>query len=411
MSDVEKFTSKPIHVMVVDDSKVQLQFAVDLCTEQGWLVVDTASDGMEALLKLKNFDPEHIDLLILDLEMPGLNGIDLLQELTRLHTNIPILILSSRELSLLEAVYQMGKSAGLNIVQVVQKPLHSQVLRSLKIAQIKKSIQSLAISKEELLAGFPQLKTVYIPSISIETGLIHHLSAHLAWPHPQYGLLLPAVYAQKWQNEKEFLRLIEVHHLEVFTQMQRWNSNGLSLAVKLELPLSHILSPLHARSILNQIQLRNLINSKITFEVSMAGTNPVQHHHMAALTLLRLHNIGLALRDHSFQFEWVRHIRTIPFSLLILSENLLNNWSNDVLISTLCHQSIALAHQLKMAVHAEGLDQNSEWTILHQHHCDSAQGALIGEPLFADEVVPWLKENQASLRQLAQQNMIETVNN
>lgn len=403
MSDITQLGSKPINVMVVDDSKVQLQFAVDLCRQQNWTVVDTANDGMEALLKLKKFGAEHIDLLLLDLEMPGLNGIDLLQELARLHLNLPILILSSRELSLLESVRQMALHSGLNVIQVLQKPLRAEILQSLHIDPSENVVQPPMVSQEELRAGLAQLQTVYIPSVSIETGLIHHITARLAWPHAQLGQLLPSIYAHEWQTEKEFLRAMEQHLQQVFSQIQNWNACGLSLAVQLELPLLNIQTALHARSLLSQIGQYGIVESKLTFEIPINAHHQALASHIGALNLLRIQNIGLAIRDSNLEFDWVRQIRNVPFSQLVLCNHIFSDKVRDPLLPALCQHNIALAHQLNMTVHAEGLTSIADWQFLHQYHCDSAQGPLIGPALFADEVMPWIKENLSPLRQLAAQ--------
>lgn len=403
MSDTEQPVSKPLSVMVVDDSRVQLQFAVDLCRAQGWSVDDTASDGMEALLKLRKYGSDHPDLMLLDLEMPGLNGIDLLQELARLHLKMPILILSSRELSLLESVSSMAQQSGLNIIQVVQKPLRAEVLQGLRIFPAESVIQSPMVSQEEFLAGLNQLQTVYTPSVSIETGLIHHVTARLAWPHAQFGLLFPAVYAREWHTEIGFLHAMEQHQQHVFSQIQQWNACGLSLSVQHELPLHNIQTALHARSLLSQVQQYGITSSKLTFEIAINANNPALISNMGALNLLRIQNIGLAIRDCNLEFDWVKHIRHVPFSQLVLCSPLFEHRTQDPLLPTLCQHTISLAHQLNMSVHAEGLASVADWQFLHQQHCDSAQGPLIGPALSADDVMPWIKENLSPLRQLAAQ--------
>lgn len=400
MQDTEQ-SNKPITVMIVDDSRVQLQFAVDLCQQQGWSVTDTASDGMEALLKLKKIGAELPDLLLLDLEMPGLNGVSLLQELARLHLHIPILILSSRELSLLDSARQMAQHAGLNVIQIAQKPLRAEVLQTLSLTDLDKVTQSPEVHQTELLTSLSQLQTVYTPSVSIETGLIHHISAQLAWVHPQQGLQHPRVEASAWQDEKEFLLAMEQHQNNVFAQIQEWNASGLSLTVQLELPLQHIQTALHARSLLNQLSQYGILEHKICFEIPLSTGKPPPLSSLGALNLLRIQNIGLAIRDFNLEFNWVTPIRSVPFNHLILSDEPLNNHQFDPRLGTLCQHSISLAHQLQMTVHAEGVSRLADWQFLHQQHCDSAQGPLISPALSANEIRPWIKENLTRLRQLA----------
>ena len=59
-------------ILVVDDTETMRSFGNILLTGQGYSV-ETADDGMEALNKVDEFDP---DLVLLDLMMPNLNGIE-----------------------------------------------------------------------------------------------------------------------------------------------------------------------------------------------------------------------------------------------------------------------------------------------------------------------------------------------
>ena len=71
--------SEPIRILVVDDHPVVRDgLAAMLNTQSDFEVVGEASDGEEALRKVADSDP---DVLLLDLEMPGVDGIETLQRL------------------------------------------------------------------------------------------------------------------------------------------------------------------------------------------------------------------------------------------------------------------------------------------------------------------------------------------
>ncbi|MBC8228246.1 response regulator [bacterium] len=83
------------HILVVDDEQNML-LAIQFILEVANYKVTTAQNGQEALnrvLEAKNSDNE-IELLILDIQMPCLTGMELIDELNRLDINIPILVIT-----------------------------------------------------------------------------------------------------------------------------------------------------------------------------------------------------------------------------------------------------------------------------------------------------------------------------
>lgn len=70
------------HVMIVDDELyARTRLKVDLCLERdGFLVDQEAANGQEALEKIRYICP---DILLTDMRMPGMNGVDLIAQVKR----------------------------------------------------------------------------------------------------------------------------------------------------------------------------------------------------------------------------------------------------------------------------------------------------------------------------------------
>ncbi|MGA9529107.1 MAG: chemotaxis response regulator protein-glutamate methylesterase [Terriglobales bacterium] len=83
---------KPVRVLVVDDSALMRRLIPQILERDPSIeVVGTAIDGHFALKKIEELTP---DVLTLDLEMPGLNGIDTLKEIMR-RWRLPVIVVSS----------------------------------------------------------------------------------------------------------------------------------------------------------------------------------------------------------------------------------------------------------------------------------------------------------------------------
>ena len=102
-------------ILVVDDSLAWLRFAGEILTACGYQV-QTCEDPRDALSLLKQ-NPERIDLVITDLQMPCLDGIELAAELGKINAALPVVLTSA-------AIFQMPseKLQRLGIRDFLTKP-------------------------------------------------------------------------------------------------------------------------------------------------------------------------------------------------------------------------------------------------------------------------------------------------
>jgi two-component system chemotaxis response regulator CheB len=106
----------PVRVLVVDDSALMRKLIPQILESDGSIqVVGTAIDGNFALRKIAELKPQVVTL---DLEMPGMNGIELLKRIMRLHP-LPVLVVSSHST---DGAMITLKALALGAVDFVAKP-------------------------------------------------------------------------------------------------------------------------------------------------------------------------------------------------------------------------------------------------------------------------------------------------
>ncbi len=82
------------HILVVDDDKNTRRLFRAVLENAGY-TVSAASDGAEALDLM---DSEHIDLVVLDIMMPNMDGYEFTKTLREVENNLPILLVSAKQL-------------------------------------------------------------------------------------------------------------------------------------------------------------------------------------------------------------------------------------------------------------------------------------------------------------------------
>jgi DNA-binding response OmpR family regulator len=80
-------------VLIVDDDPNQLELLTWEFSDEGY-IVETATDGREALQKMRASLP---DVVVLDLSMQGMNGVDTMSQILNLKTRPAVVIYSAHE--------------------------------------------------------------------------------------------------------------------------------------------------------------------------------------------------------------------------------------------------------------------------------------------------------------------------
>ena len=123
---------KNMDVLIVDDDEILLETAVDTLHSLG-LRAEPASGGLEALGMIKHREEsgKNYDIVILDLKMPDIDGIETIKRIrSEVKSNVPILLISAYSWSDVE---EQAKEAGVN--GFLSKPLFRSTLYN-KISEI-----------------------------------------------------------------------------------------------------------------------------------------------------------------------------------------------------------------------------------------------------------------------------------
>ena len=151
------------HILVVDDDKNSRLFLTALLEEAGYTVT-AATDGEDALEKM---DRSHVDLVVLDIMMPNMDGYEFTRVIRESDTNLPILMVSAKQLP---ADKHKGFAVGTD--DYITKPIDDEemlyrikaLLRRAKIAterritvgEVVLDYDSFTVSKRDQVQELPQ---------------------------------------------------------------------------------------------------------------------------------------------------------------------------------------------------------------------------------------------------------------
>lgn len=375
------------NILVVEDHLFQHQYLLELFGTLGGASIQSAYSGDEALALLKS---QHFDLILSDLMMPGMDGVQLVQKLSELKHKPALALMSSAPGRLMISASLAAKSLGFKVLDQLAKPVNLTALRKLmdKLALFSSDLvaavkapqeHSLADLKDAITTG--QIQPWFQPKKSLATGRIVAAEALARWDHPRLGLLLP----------RDFLPGIVAHGLEEELLMQfvirtlsaqaEWRTQGYDVPVTINLP-THLLDDDDLPDRLYELVIREGGQpSKIGFELMESSVTQNLGRYFSGVCRLRFKGFGLAQDDFGKGYSSYFNLVSTPFTELKIDRSLVYGCvENENLEAALC-SIVALGKKLGLNVVAEGVETAEELALLGRLNCDQAQGFLISKAI------------------------------
>lgn len=119
----------PPRILVVDDDRLMLTLLVGVLRQEGFHQVDKASNGTEALEKCMAEPP---DIVFLDIEMPGMSGIETLQALKKQGTPSQVVLVSASPTAEYVMAAKEHHAAGFVVKPASPKTISEAIAKCLK---------------------------------------------------------------------------------------------------------------------------------------------------------------------------------------------------------------------------------------------------------------------------------------
>lgn len=370
-------------VLIVEDHPFQHEYLLNLFRDQGNIRVEAARDGNEAYELLKK---QAFDLVLTDLLMPGMDGIQLIQRMSLLASKPALAIMSAASRRMIISASVMAQSMGLTVVGQLSKPVVPAGVSSLMsnldtfMKSDKPAVRDpLRLGRETLREAMfnGELQAWFQPKKSLSDGNIVAAEALARWVHPEHGLLMPADFLPslvKWGLEKELLMLFIK---QTITAQAQWSSQGHEIPVSINLP-THLLDDDDLADTLHDyVRAEGGTPAKLGFELMECSTTQDISKYYAGACRLRMKGFGLAQDDFGQGFSSYFNLVSTPFTELKIDRALVHGCVENANLASALASIVTLGRQLGLEVVAEGVESQEELALLRQLNCDRVQGFLI----------------------------------
>jgi EAL domain-containing protein (putative c-di-GMP-specific phosphodiesterase class I) len=347
--------------------------------------VKTCNDVEGLLAQLPVFRPTHI---VLDLIMPGLDGIQALRRLADARIRARIVLMSGLESRVLDAARRVGLESGLDIAAILTKPFTNQELRRL-FDGLKEDTSWLNLVALRQAMERGELVLQYQPRLHLPSRSPAGVEALVRWAHPERGLILPDAFLPLIEADPLIDALTDYVLEAVLAQVTAWQGVGHTSTVSINLAPRNLRDPDLADRLAAQCQRAQVPASQLTLELTESAAMEIGPGAIDVLTRLRLKGFELSIDDFGTGYSSLVQLHRLPFCEIKVDKTFVGECDSSRDAIVIVRAIIDLAHNLGLRACAEGVESEATLTILEQLGCDRLQGFYIGHPMPGDEVPRW----------------------
>ncbi len=235
----------------------------------------------------------------------------------------------------------------------------------------------------------------YQPQVELSTGRLVGVEALLRWSHPEMGLISPDVFIPI-AEECGLIHEIGEHVLRTAcSQNHAWQKAGLppvKVAVNLSACQMNQALPKLVQLILGETGLGpSYLELELTENILLENVDE-------SIEILReLSGMGVkaSIDDFGTGYSSLSYLQRLPISTLKIDRSFLFGVQSEADDTTLITTIIAMAHNMKLNVIAEGVETFCQLQMLQTNNCDYAQGYYFSRPCPANEVAELLDSRYA----------------
>lgn len=398
--------ARVVTVLVLEDHPFQRRMLGRLLLGLGHVAVVEAGTGDEALEAVRRGVP---DLVIADLETPGMDGVTFLRMLAQEPVSPRVVLTSAHDPAVLRSVDEMARMYGLSVLGAIPKPVSLDALRGFlqevrhadteRVAAAK-AVRAAAdrytgeqigeaIARGEIIPWFQ-------PKVEVRTGRLAGVEALARWQHPTRGLVGPGAFIPVIETTPLIDDLSRSMLTQALQWVRKWERAGLAATVSVNLPGGALADPGLADRLTALIRQVGVEPGALVIEVTETTMSRERALAIETLVRLRLAGFGLSLDDYGTGYASMEMLKTMPVTEVKVDRRFVHGAAHDPKATAVLGSLLELASGLSLAAVAEGVETLEDLALLEALDCPYAQGYVIAKPMSGDDLLAWAQRQAAT---------------
>ncbi len=386
--------------LIVEDDDLQRMVVSEMLRSLGATMICDASNGRQALDILRREKHKQIDIVICDLNMPEMDGMEFLRHLGEEQQHVSIIITSSLDKKLIDSVGKMANMHEIQLLGKIEKPVTPSTLEALISQYIRPGnkrsqqiiTQASPFTLYEILDGVrtKQIEPFYQPKLNIESGEVIGAEALARWIHPQHGVITPDAFIPLLEQSGNIDGLTFLMLEKAASACKMFHSKGFFISISVNLSLASLDDTNLADRIIQVVKAAGIEPEHIILEITESAAMTNVAHSLENLTRLRMFGFGLSIDDYGTGYSSMQQLTRIPFSELKIDRSFVKDVYDNEAMRVVVEQSIQMANKLGVKTVAEGVETRQGWDVLKEIGCDTGQGFYIAKPMSLEDFFDFL---------------------
>jgi EAL domain-containing protein (putative c-di-GMP-specific phosphodiesterase class I) len=360
----------------------------------------------DSITFMENLTPETT-LVLMDLMMPSLDGIELLRLLGKQKCRAGIVLMSGVGKRTIEAAAQYAQVLGLSIIGHLQKPFRLEELEEVLQRTpgpvpmpLVHPYPEFTVQKKDLQAAIhlEEFVVYYQPQIDIANGHVFGVEALVRWRHPKHGLIFPDRFISRMEKFGLIDELCWIVGNRAMSDVRKFRSDD---ETNFTLSLNASVDSLHAvefpDTLVSIAEAHGVSPEDLTIEITETGLIKELSTALGTLTRLRMKGVKLSIDDFGTGYATMQQFKKIPATELKIDKSFVQEMVCSQKDRVVVQKIIEMGQELGMRVIAEGVETQEQLELLRSYGCDSAQGYLFSWPIPSNELLSWLKTYRSLL--------------
>lgn len=383
-----------LKVLIVDDNRFIVRLIRSYLQKLQVSVLLEAHDGASALLQV---DAADIDVIVCDLNMPGMDGIEFLRHLADRQTPPAVILLSGQDKSVLNTAVQLGRAHGLLVLGSLSKPFNLAQLKALleqvganAVRREHESFQPL--TPEAIRAGLKgeAVELMFQPKVSIRSREMTGVETFLRWRDTDGKLMSPAAVIPVAEASGLINELTEAVFSKAMIHCGAWRADGHAFKIAVNVSMHDLDRYDFPEFIIDTASSAGVDPSSVILEITESQIMANITKPLEILARLRMKGVGLAIDDYGTGASTMQQLKRIPFTELKIDREFVSGAPYDDAARAMLMSSIGLGKDLGLSIVAEGVETKTEWRLMASRGVDDVQGYFVARPMSAGKVAGWL---------------------